>query len=107
MAVFRRPALPVPLDHAPTATAVAAMAVLRRPAVPAQAMLPLIRVTATARAVPDRSLRTITLSSHPALSIGLFFLQAPVTVSLEIGRSAGITQNVPQECAGFETRSGL
>src|SRR5438477_10474417 len=73
-AVFRRPARPVPLLHAPTASAVAAMAVFLRPAEPAQAMFELIRVTATARAVPEITLRTITLSSHPALSIGLFDL---------------------------------
>jgi hypothetical protein len=59
------------LVHAPTANAVAASAVFLRPAEPAHEILVVIRVAATVRAVTDVMLCTITISSHPALSIGL------------------------------------
>jgi hypothetical protein len=71
IAVFFRPALPVWLDHAPTASAVAASAVFLRPSEPAHEILVVVRIAATARAVTDVILRTITISSHPALSIGV------------------------------------
>jgi hypothetical protein len=53
------------------ASAVVASAVFLRPAEPAHEILVVIRVAATARAVTDVIFRMITISSHPAISIGL------------------------------------